>query len=186
MNLLHISNTLNSLVQQSAFFQSYHFGYHTDINTNTPNNYDKDGNTGKFYPHVTWVAPVEGSLKMQGDTGTDAVEVMLFFYNLQDYFNDGDPLDIDLTLVRQWHDLKARAVEFVHALNKSRLFRIVDGKVKYFTDSNVQVDRLLCVGVEFTLQLNYGCCDYENQNPPLSAAGIDVDGTTDKEARHAG
>ena len=186
MNLLHISNTFNALVQQSAFFQSYHFGYHTDINANTPNNYDKDGNTGKFYPHVTWVAPVEGSLKMQGDTGIDTVEVMLFFYNPQDYRNDGDPLSIDTTLVRQLHDLKARAVEFLHGLNKSRLFRIVDGKVKYFTDSNIQVDRLLCVGVEFSLQLAYGCCDYENQNPALSAKDLTIHETEDMEARHVG
>lgn len=186
MNLLHISNTFNALVQQSAFFQSYHFGYHTDINTNTANNYDKDGNTGKFYPHVTWVAPVDGSLKMQGDTGTDTVEVMLFFYNLQYYRNDGDPLNIDTTLIRQWHDLKARAVEFVHGLNKSRLFRIVDGRVKYFTDSNIQVDRLLCVGVEFSLHVGYGCCDYENQNPALSAKDLTIHETEDMEARHVG
>lgn len=186
MNLLHISNTFNALVQQSAFFQSYHFGYHTDINANPPNNYDKDGNTGKFYPHVTWVAPVEGSLKMQGDTGIDTVEVMLFFYNLQDYRNDGDPLNIDTTLIRQWHDLKARAVEFVHGLNKSRLFRIVDGRVKYFTDSNIQVDRLLCVGVEFSLHAAYGCCDYEGHIPPLTAKDLTIHETEDMEARHVG
>ncbi len=186
MNLLHISNTLNQLVQQSAFFQSYHFGYHSDINTNTPNGYDPDNNTGKMYPHVTWVAPVDGNLIMQGDTGKDMVDVMLMFYNLQDYQNNHDPLRIETTLLMQWHELKARAVEFLHALNKSRLFRVTDGKVKYFTDGHVQIDRLICVGCEFTLQANYGCADYENQTPVLSAACVEVFGVDDMEARHVG
>lgn len=186
MNLLHISNTFNLLVQQSTFFQSYHFGYHTDINANTPNNFDINNEAGKMYPHITWVAPVEGNLKMQGDAGHDFVDVMLLFYNLQDYRNDGDPTDIDITLLRQWHNLKARAIEFLHAINKSRAFRIVDGKVKYFTDSHAQIDRLVCVGCEFTLQVAYGCSDHENQAPPLSAACIDAPNTEDLESRHVG
>lgn len=186
MNLLHISNTFAQLVQQSAFFQSYHFGYHSDINTNTANIYDPGNEAGKMFPHVLWAAPVEGSLSMQGDTGRDFVEVMLYFYALQDYQNDGEPVRIENTLIRQWHDLKARAVEFLHGANKSRMFRIVDGKVKYFTDANAQIDRLLCVGCEFTVQLNYGCCDYENQTPPLSAAQVETFGVDDIEARHVG
>src|SRR5690606_21466 len=123
---------------------------------------------------------------MQGDTGKDAVSVMLFFYNLQDYQNDADPMSIEKTLLCQWHELKARAVEFLHGLNKSAIFRITDGRVKYFTDSHAQIDRLICVGCEFTLQLNYGCCDYENQQPPLSAKLVETFGSDDMEARHVG
>lgn len=186
MNLLHISNTFHQLVQQSAFFQSYHFGYHADINANIPNNFDPNNEAGKIYPHVLWVAPVEGSIQMQGDTGRDTIEVMLFFYNLQDYTNDSEPLDLQSTLLTQWHTLKARAVEFLHGINKSRIFRIVDGKAKYFTDSNAQIDRLICVGCEFTLQVNYGCDDYQCQQPQLSAALVETFGADDMEARHVG
>lgn len=184
MNILHISNTLNEMVRQSDFFRSYHFGYHSDINANIGNDFDPDGNAGKSYPHVTWVAPVEGELSMQGETGRDAVEMMLLFYATQDYRDDNDPVDITQTLAWQWNRLKLRAVEFVHGLNKSKAFRVVDGRVKWFTDSNANIDRLICVGLEFKLLHLYACCDYQFQQPPLSAADTHVPSDIDLETRY--
>jgi hypothetical protein len=184
MNLLHLSNLFNKLVQDSSFFQSYHFGYHSDININVPNNFDPNNEAGKRFPHVLWAAPVEGQIQMSGDNGTDDIDVMLFFYSLHGYRNDSDPIDIDITMLRQWNTLKARAIEFVHALNKGRDFKIKGQTVKYFTDSNVSVDRLLCVGVEFRLTNVYGCPDYEAQIPPLSAANISPVKSSDLEAEY--
>lgn len=170
MNLILISNTFNLLVQESEFFQSYHFGYHSDINSNIPNNSDLYGDAGKMFPHVTWVAPVEGQIEMKDRSGTDYVQAMLFFYNLQDYDNSGDPSVIDETLLVQWSRLKARAVEFLHGFNaRPSLFRIRDGKLKYFTDAHAAVDRLLCVGFEFEIIALYGCEDYEDQAPALGS-----------------
>lgn len=183
MNILLISNTINELVRQSDFFRSYHFGYHSDINRNVQNDYDPDGNSGKDFPHVTWVAPVEGELTMQGDTGRDTLDMMLFFYCTQDYRNDNDPEDMANTLAWQWDRLKGRAVEFLHALNKSGNFRLVDGRAKWFTDSNTNIDRLLCVGVEFKLLHLYACCDYQKQ-PLLSAKDINPPSGIDLEARY--
>lgn len=177
MNLIHISNTFNLLVQESEFFQSYHFGYHSDININTPNNSDISGNAGKMFPHLTWVAPVEGELILNGENGIDYVQAALYFYNLQDYKNDGDPVDVDFTLLTQWNTLKARAVELLHGFNAYSAFRIKDKKVKWFTDSHAGTDRLICVGAEFEIIAHYGCDDYQDQTPSL---GCDLDKLIDK------
>lgn len=184
MNLLQISNTFNLLVQQSEFFNSYHLGYHNDINLNIPNNFDLDGEAGKMFPHVLWAAPIEGEVKLEGDLGTDYTDVMLYFYNLQGYGNDGDPSHTSVTMLQQWHDLKARALEFIYGFNKSRRFRVKDGKVKYFTDANAQVDRLLCVGIEITVVSKIGCDDYQAQAPPLCADDSGAHGLFDIEAKN--
>lgn len=188
MNLIHISNTFNLLVQESQFFQSYHFGYHSDININVPNNHDLHGDAGKMFPHVTWAAPVEGDIEMKGDLGIDNVQCLLFFYNLQDYKNDGDPTDIDLTLLTQWNELKARALEFIHAFNsRPSPFRIKDSKAKWFTDAHAGIDRLICVGFEFEIIAHYGCDDYQAQTPALGC-GLpgNIEKTEDLEAEYAG
>lgn len=186
MNILKISNIFNLLVQNSDFFQSYHFGYHSDINASIPNNFDNAGEAGKMFPHVTWVAPVEGKIKMRGNGGEDQVDVMLLFYDLQDYRNDGEPRTIEHTLAWQWSILKARAMEFVHGLNLSREVRVLDSEIRWFTDSNAHIDRLICVGLEFKLTYPYGCCDYEAQAPPLSAQYLQPSGEIDLEARNVG
>jgi hypothetical protein len=184
MNLITISNTINELVRQSSFFKSYHFGYHSDINRNVPNGYDLNGDAGKDFPHVTWVAPVEGEITLSGDAGRDMIDVMLFFYATQDYRNDGEPEDIERTLAWQLDRLKARAVEFLHGLNTGAAFRIEGGKVKWFTDAHAQIDRLICVGCEFRVVVPYACCDYEAQYPKLSAANVSVTDQIDLEARY--
>jgi hypothetical protein len=165
MNLTRISNLFNLLVQESSYFRSYHFGYHADIQVNTPNANDEHGNLGKAFPHVTWVAPPEGVLDIKDLR--DAVDIEIYFYNTQDYDATNNPTATSRTMLVQWNELKARAVEFAHAVDKVRGYSVKDKRVEWFADANTHIDSLLCIGLRFTLLTAYTCPDYES-DPPLS------------------
>lgn len=167
MNLVRISNLFNLLVQESAYFKSYHFGYHSDIQVNTPNAYDEHSNKGKAFPHVTWVAPPEGVLDIK--ELRDAVDVELYFYDTQDYDATNNPTASIRTLLVQWNELKARAVEFIQAVNKVRGYSVKDNRVEWVADANAHTDRLLCIGLRFTVLNAYTCPDYDS-DPPLSGS----------------
>lgn len=176
MKLLLISNTLNALVQNSAYFQNYHAGYHSDINTNILNNFNPDGNTGKKLPLVLWALPAEGNAEQVKDLGgTLSVDMELYFYNLQDYGMDGDPSAMARTLITVLDELLSKATEFMHALKASRIGTIENWK--WFTDANVHVDRLVCVGVTLSLKLPYSCTAYQS-DPPLEPVDITTISTT--------
>lgn len=179
MKLLYISNTLNALVQSSGYFKSFHAGYHSDINTNILNNYNPDGNEGKKLPLVLWAVPVEGNLKGVTDRGTMEVEVELYFYGYQDYNKDGDPTP--QTMMTVWDDLHTHAVEFLHTLKASLRIPFAGDNIKWFTDANATVDRLICIGATFTLTVQYGCTDYQSSVPlaPVDVSAISK--TVDKE-----
>jgi len=180
MKLLLISNTLNALVEQSDFFQMYHAGYHSDINTNILNNYNPHGNEGKKLPLVLWALPAEGNIgKVKDLGGSLSVDMELYFYNLQDYNLDGDPTSINRTLITVLDELLARATEFMHALKESRGGSFESWK--WFTDANMHVDRLVCVGVTLTMNLPYSCADYQG-DPALAAVDIStISSTVDNE-----
>lgn len=181
MNLVAISNLFNLLVQESDYFASYHFGYHSDIERNVPNNFDPDGNTGKPFPHVTWAAPPDGVLDLKQKS--DLINVELYFYSLQDIDGNGDP--IGATWLEQWNTLKARAVEFIHAVRDRRLLAINnENRVEWLTDANATTSRLICVGLKFQLYTLYKCEDYELNDPPLGStlpAPGEIDTNTDLE-----
>ena len=175
MNITRISNLLLSLVEHSEHWQSFHFGYHSDINANIASVQNAYGNTGRLYPLVLLAAPLEGEL-LQDEKNKqlyDEVQIELYFYDLQDRDNGSD--SDGKTLCAAWNELKGRGIEFYHALrdlserteNRARWLR-VGRNVKWFTDSNLHVDRLLMFGIQFSISLPYTCADYEVQNPPLS------------------
>lgn len=163
MQLRQISNTIAALVSASAYFQSYHFGYHSDINAAVDNAYNQHAAVGNLFPRVLWVVPVEGTLKM--DTRAQTTQVELYFYNLQGYDNAGEPLAD--TLLTQWDELHSRAVEFLHALFDSDRYSKRDIQVDWFTDANAHNDRLICVGARFAIGTRYACADYEGTTPLL-------------------
>ncbi len=165
MHLTRISNLFNLLVQESDYFNSYHFGYGSDIQVNTPNNFNADGNGVKPFPHVTWVGPVDCSLDMT--KGIFEAQIQMFFYGLQDYDETNNPTSAERTLLIQWSELLARAVEFIHAVKKVKGYSVKDGRVEIATDANVHIDRCLCVDARFTIQTAYTCTDYDS-DPPLS------------------
>lgn len=164
MNLTRISNLFNLLVQESDYFKSYHFGYHSDIQVNTPNIFNENGNIAKPFPHVAWVGPVEGGL----DLGKMMVEtqVQIYFYGTQDYDETNNPTSAARTLLVQWNELMTRGVEFIHAVNKMRGYSVKDNRVEWASDANVHIDRCLCFEARFTLLTAYTCATY-NSDPPL-------------------
>lgn len=165
MNLLRISNLFNLLVQGSTFFRSYHFGYASDIDRNVPNNFDPNNETGKFYPHVAWIAPPEGAADLR--RGMDEVEIEIRFYDLLDYKNDGDPVAMSETMLKRWDALKREAFVFISAIRMSKQVG-QSGTVKWFSDSHVGSDRLICIGATVTLQQVFSCADIEAVAKALS------------------
>jgi len=177
MNLHAVSNLLKQLVDASEYWQSYHFGYYSDLSGGAADVYNIAQSTGRMYPLVMWAQPSEGIISKQGNAYIDAVTVDLFFYSLQDRANDGTPNTLDQTMQAQWHTLKARAFEYIHSIDdmaarphdRAKWYSMQQG-FKWFNDAHLHVDRLLCIGASITLLLPYNCADYQIQQPLLSEA----------------
>lgn len=161
MNLVRISNLFNMLAQASGYFKSYHAGPHSDIQANVVNT-----DTGDQFPYVLWAFPPEGEINW-ANGGKDDVDIVLYFYGLQGYGNDNDPIDSTITTLMQWNKLKANAVEFVQAVAKVKGYSIKGQKAKWGCNYNLHSDHLMNVSMEFTLLTTYACADYES-DPPLS------------------
>lgn len=177
MNLHSVSNLFKQLVDASDFWKSYHFGYHSDLNGGSVDVYNIAGQTGREYPLVLWAQPSEGTVIKQGNGFIDQLTVDLFFYSTQHRLNDGTPVTLDQTTQAQWHTLKARAFEFVHSIDdmtarwddRAKWYAMRPG-FRWFNDAHLHIDRLLCVGVQFVLNIPYNCHDYQQQQPLLSEA----------------
>jgi len=181
MQIVKLSNLFCELVEQSQFFQNYHFGYHSDINTTIINKFNPDGLEGTKFPLVLWAAPVEGSLSaLNGQRGTNNVQVDLYFYDLQG--RDLDGFTIQQSLLETWDRLHSHAVEFLTTAQKSGVFGIQNRNITWLTDANLHNDRLLCVGLTFTAELPFACEDYELEHlQPVDDCAI----SSNKDQEHA-
>jgi len=160
MQLTKISNLFCRLAEQSTFFKNYHFGYHSDINTNIINKFNPDGAVGTLFPLVLWAAPVEGNLSaLNGKRGTNNIQVSLYFYDLQGRDQQGNTTQESLLTV--WDRLHTHAIEYFNAALRSNAYTVQNKTLNWFVDANTHNDRLICVGLDFTIELPYACEDYE-------------------------
>lgn len=164
MNIVRISNTFKSIVDGSqGRIAAYHAGYHQDINANVENAYNADGAKGKSFPLLMWALPIEGEVSMKSGHGSDTMQVDLYLYDLQGYDMQGNPTTT--TTVEAWDKLKRVMFEVLTAIQKTDGIKVLDGRFKYFTDSSLHNDRLLCVGATFLIYDPFGCADYEGVPP---------------------
>jgi hypothetical protein len=173
MNLVKLSNIFKAISDASPGIRSYHFGYHQDVQRNVPNTYDANGDKSTSFPHLTWVAPVEGSLSLAEKQ--DWVDVELYLYDLQSV-QENDPTAE--TLLTQWNRLKKTITEVVHTFHSAKGVKIKEGKVNYFTDSDAHLDRMICVGVRFTVLIPYTCSTYTT---PILLNTDDIRDSTESE-----
>lgn len=172
MNLLLIGNTIKLVVDTHPHIKSYHFGYHSDINRNVPNVYDENNEKGTQFPHLMWVAPIDGTLDLA--TRKDVIDCEVYLYDLQAYGNDHE--GTAETLLTQWNRLKIYLVEVLQVLYSKKVG--ISANVEWFTDANAQNDRLICVGARFNITKSYTCANYD----PIT--GIDfalIDTVNDEE-----
>lgn len=177
MNLHAVSNLFKQLVDASDYWQSYHFGYHSDLHGGSADVYNIAQSTGRMYPLVLWAQPSEGTITKQGNGYIDNITVDLFFYSTQHRANDGTPVNLEETTLSQWHTLKTRAFEFLHSIedmparqHDRAKWYAMQPAFKWFSDSHLHIDRLLCIGATITLMLPYNCTQHQIQQPLLSEA----------------
>lgn len=154
MNLLYLQNALKFIVDNTAAIKSYHCGFADDVNRNIDNAYNQNNQVGTQYPHLHWVAPVEGSLDFA--KGNDKIFIDLYLYDLVQN-TDGDILRND-TYIKKWNRLKTLLAQV--ALTLKRCNRIgISGEGKYFTDGAIHNDSLVVVGIRLEIVMKFGCID---------------------------
>lgn len=52
MLFIQVANIINELVQNDPDLKFYHYGLPSEVNINTPNNFDPNSETGRLFPYV--------------------------------------------------------------------------------------------------------------------------------------
>ena len=116
MTLTQISNLFNAIVQDYVDMGFYHYGWTSDINTNTQNNFTRGTGRGKLFPALHMDFPNETVLIVNKDVRSTA-RVVLIFTETQGYNSDGNSSD-PRSLVELHTELKRLAVAVLNEFNR--------------------------------------------------------------------
>lgn len=160
MTLTQLSNLWNLIVQAHPELKSYHFGWRSDVNVNTANNYDPTNDLGSQYPRVHFTPPI-GNFNTQD--ANNSIKAMLFFDDLQGYDNEGNLTKN--TKAEQWSKLFVHAFQFFRTARQStrklanQSLAVEIQNVTYTYDSDTHNRRLISIVCECDIIAKVKCND---------------------------
>jgi hypothetical protein len=92
MTLTQISNLFNAIVQSYVDMGFYHYGWTSDINVNTQNNFTRGTGRGKLFPALHMDFPSETVQIVQKNVRSTS-RIVLIFTETQGYNSDGNSSD---------------------------------------------------------------------------------------------
>jgi len=172
MTLTQISNLFNAIVQDYVDMGFYHYGWTSDINTNTQNNFTRGTGRGKLFPALHMDFPNETVLIVNKDVRSTA-RVVLIFTETQGYNSDGNSSD-PRSLVELHTELKRLAVAVLNEFN--RLARQFTGRdalgltktpITFTYDANQNNQRLVRLFCNIELFYLDDCPTFTSDIPSL-------------------
>lgn len=154
--ILKLVNTIKAAAD-GVDVAEYHFGYHSDINTATDNQYNPGGVVGRQFPLCLLAAPLSGKVKPGGKgVGDLTYDVEVFFYDTQYYTANGATRTN--TMAETLEGLEKMALAFLEGLKSARVG--IDG-ADLLHDAHAHIAGLVCVGLTFSVAMPYGCDDID-------------------------
>jgi len=172
MTLTQISNLFNAIVQDYVDMGFYHYGWTSDINTNTQNNFTRGTGRGKLFPALHMDFPNETVLIVNKDVRSTA-RVVLIFTETQGYNSDGNSSD-PRSLVELHTELKRLAIAVLNEFN--RLARQFTGRdalgltktpITFTYDANQNNQRLVRLFCNIELFYLDDCPTFTSDIPSL-------------------
>lgn len=164
MDIVQLSNLFNLIAQAHPKFNSYHFGWRSDVNASIQNNFDPAGEIGKQYPAVHFDAAIDGNSVLT--TRNAAIDIRLHFDDILYYGMDG--ATDTRTLIEVWRDLWGWGMQFVYEIRNhgkalsstpGMMVAIAGDSIRWYYDSNRHNDRVATVYFEFTLAMKIDCVE---------------------------
>ena len=165
--LPQISNILNIMVQQpSSDLLFYHWGYRYDINREVTNNFDPKNTKGRQYPALQMDVPNALNVLSEPEYGTQQqdVEMVLYFYDLQGYGNDGRTKL--LNEIEQFQILRDIARNFMANLPlvlEHYGAGFIKNNPRYIPRSNLHNPKLITLECTFTITTQLECVEDAKQ-----------------------
>lgn len=166
--VLQLTNTFKQIADEIPGIAEYHFGYHSDVNTATDNIYNPGGALGRGFPLCLLVAPLSAAVKPETKTGSLVYDVEVFFYDTQNYTNEG--AQRTETMAEVWQRLEKMALTFLHSVKETRLSI---EEIQILHDAHAHNAQLCAVGLTFKVTMKYGCDDYFTEGVTSVNPGID-------------
>jgi hypothetical protein len=167
--ILKLTNTIKAAAD-GVNVAEYHFGYHSDINTATDNQYNPGGAVGRQFPLCLLVAPLSGKVKPGGKgAGALTYDVEVFFYDTQHFGHDGATRTD--TMAETLERLEKKALAFLEGLKAAR---VGIEQADLLHDAHAHIVGLVCVGLTFTVAMPYGCDDIDAV-PLVNTATVDTE-----------
>ena len=177
VTLTKISNVFNMLTQaMSPAFLNYHAGPYSDINREIDNNFDEGNETGRLFPavHLDTLDVVWGATAPAFIVSKEPVNITLYFYDLQDIYNDGEGKTDNL--IEQKSNLKDLAAiymaNYVELIGHKGYNIGYISEVTYTPRQNIGVDKLIRIEAKFTLTCSPPCVELADQIDPKATVFI--------------
>jgi|31_taG_2_1085359.scaffolds.fasta_scaffold01708_6 hypothetical protein len=172
MTLTQISNLFNAIVQSYVDMGFYHYGWTSDINVNTQNNFTRGTGRGKLFPALHMDFPSETVQIVQKNVRSTS-RIVLIFTETQGYNSDGNSSD-PRSVVELHTELKRLAIAVLNEFNRlSRQFTgrdalaLTQTPINFTYDANQNNQRLVRLFCEAEIFYLDDCPDFVSDIPSL-------------------